>query len=67
MLQEGLRADPKGEELWNDASYSYAEAGKAAAALDANDRYISLRPNDPAPMGVWKWASLALCSVDLIC
>ena len=50
VIKEGLRADPKDEELWNDVTYFYAAAGNAAAALDANDQYISLRPNDPAPM-----------------
>jgi serine/threonine protein kinase/predicted Zn-dependent protease len=49
VLQEGLRLDPKDDYLWNQLSYVQAEAGNLAAALEANDRYLALRPGDPNP------------------
>ena len=49
VLQEGLRLDPKDDYLWNDLSYAQAEAGNLAAALEANERYLALRPGDPNP------------------
>ncbi len=50
IVREGLRADPKDEDLWNTLSYHYALAGDASAALDACDHYIAIRPNDPNPV-----------------
>ncbi|MFB3922977.1 MAG: protein kinase [Terriglobia bacterium] len=50
VLREGLRADPRDEELWNDVTYFYIASDNVTAALEANDQYISLRPNDPAPL-----------------
>jgi eukaryotic-like serine/threonine-protein kinase len=49
LLNEGLRADPKDEELWNALSYMYAAAGNQTAALDAANKYIAIRPSDPNP------------------
>jgi len=49
VLREGLTYDPKDESLWNILGYAYASKGDQAAALQANDQYMAVRPNDPAP------------------
>lgn len=49
VLKEGLQIDPKSEDLLNQLGYSEAHAGNLAAALQANDQYIAVRPNDPNP------------------
>jgi len=49
ILREGLATDPKDENLLNILGYAYANLGNQAAALQANDQYIAVRPNDPNP------------------
>jgi eukaryotic-like serine/threonine-protein kinase len=49
VLHEGLAPDPKDENLLNILGYAYANLGNQAAALQANDQYITVRPNDPNP------------------
>ncbi|HYN14721.1 MAG TPA: tetratricopeptide repeat protein, partial [Terriglobales bacterium] len=49
LLREGLASDSKDENLLNILGYAYAANGDQAAALQANDQYIALRPNDPNP------------------
>jgi len=50
ILREGLTYDPKDESLWNILGYAYANKGDQAAALQANDQYIAIRPGDPNPL-----------------
>jgi serine/threonine protein kinase/TolB-like protein/Flp pilus assembly protein TadD len=50
VVSAGLNADPKDEDLLNTACYEYAGVGNADAALNANNRYIALLPNDPNPV-----------------
>jgi len=50
ILREGLAADPKDEALLNILGYAYAAKGDLAAALQANDQYIAVRPGDPNPI-----------------
>jgi eukaryotic-like serine/threonine-protein kinase len=50
ILREGLTYDPKDESLWNILGYAYANKGDQAAALQANDQYIAIRPGDPNPV-----------------
>jgi eukaryotic-like serine/threonine-protein kinase len=49
LLKSGLQLDPKNESLLNSLSYAQAAAGNLKAALEANDQYMALRPNDPNP------------------
>jgi serine/threonine protein kinase/TolB-like protein len=49
ILREGLASDPKDESLLNILGYAYAAIGDQAAALQANDQYVALRPGDPNP------------------
>ena len=49
VLKEGLDLDPKNETLLNTTCYAYASAGNLPAALQANDQYLAVRPNDPNP------------------
>jgi eukaryotic-like serine/threonine-protein kinase len=49
MLNEGLKLDPKSETLLNVMGYAQANAGNLKAAIEANDQYIAVRPNDPNP------------------
>ena len=49
VLKEGLDLDPKNETLLNISCYVRAAAGNLPAALQANDRYLAVRPNDPNP------------------
>ncbi len=48
-LKDGLQLDPKNEELINVLVYSEADAGNLQAALQADDQYMAIRPNDPNP------------------
>ncbi len=36
--------------MWNILGYAYANKGDQAAALQANDQYIAIRPGDPNPV-----------------
>ena len=49
VAKEGLQLDPKNDELLNEAIYTQAATGNLAGALQADDQYIALRPNDPNP------------------
>ncbi|HEV2489555.1 MAG TPA: protein kinase [Candidatus Acidoferrales bacterium] len=49
LLDAGLKLDPKADSLWNMACYVRSLAGDEKGALEANDKYISLLPNDPNP------------------
>ncbi len=49
VLGEGLALDPKDDFLLNMSCYAQAAAGNLPAALQANDKYIALRPSDPNP------------------
>ena len=49
MLKDGLQLDPRNETFLNVLGYLEAEMGNLAAALQANDLYMALRPNDPNP------------------
>jgi eukaryotic-like serine/threonine-protein kinase len=49
LLKEGLQLDPNNETLLNILGYGEAAAGNLPAALQANDQYMALRPNDPNP------------------
>jgi len=49
VLQEGLATDPKDESLLNEQTYTEGYRGDLAAALQADDAYIAVRPNDPNP------------------
>jgi eukaryotic-like serine/threonine-protein kinase len=49
ILKDGLKLDPKDENILNQLGYSEALTGNLAAALQANDQYIAVRPNDPNP------------------
>ena len=50
VLREGLTYDPKDESVWNILGYAYANKGDQAAAIQANDQYIAVRPGDPNPV-----------------
>jgi tetratricopeptide (TPR) repeat protein len=49
VLKDGLQLDPKNDELLNMLGYAQAFSGNLAAALQANDQYMAVRPNDPNP------------------
>jgi len=49
ILRQGLATDPKDESLLNILGYAYASKGDQAAALQANDQYLAVRPGDPNP------------------
>ena len=49
LLKDGLQLDPKDDIFLNQLGYSQAVMGNLPAALQANDQYMSLRPNDPNP------------------
>jgi serine/threonine protein kinase/tetratricopeptide (TPR) repeat protein len=49
ILQAGLKLDPKNEIMLNQFAYSQAFSGNLQAALQADDQYIAVRPNDPNP------------------
>jgi tetratricopeptide (TPR) repeat protein/predicted Ser/Thr protein kinase len=50
ILREGLATNPKDESLLNILGYAYATKGDQAAALQANDQYMAIRPGDPNPV-----------------
>jgi serine/threonine protein kinase/TolB-like protein/predicted Zn-dependent protease len=49
MLKGGLQLDPRNEDLLNSLAYAEAAAGDLKAALQADDQYMAIRPNDPNP------------------
>jgi len=49
VLKDGLQLDPKNDLFLNMLGYGEAFSGNLAAALQANDQYIAVRPNDPNP------------------
>ena len=49
VLKGGLQLDPRNDALLNFLGYSEAFSGNLAAALQANDQYMTVRPNDPNP------------------
>ena len=49
VLKDGLQLDPRNEIFLNELGYAQASKGNLAAALQANDQYIALRPADPNP------------------
>jgi serine/threonine protein kinase/tetratricopeptide (TPR) repeat protein len=49
MLKDGLQLDPRNDTFLNVLGYLQGEMGNLAAALQANDQYMAIRPNDPNP------------------
>jgi len=49
VLKDGLQLDPRNEEFLNTLAYAQAASGNLTAALQADDQYIAVRPNDPNP------------------
>jgi serine/threonine protein kinase/tetratricopeptide (TPR) repeat protein len=49
VLKDGLQLDPRNESFLNLLGYSESAAGNLSAALQADDQYLALRPNDPNP------------------
>jgi len=49
VLKDGLQLDPKNDGFLNILAYAQAQAGNLAAALQADDQYLAVRPNDPNP------------------
>jgi serine/threonine protein kinase/tetratricopeptide (TPR) repeat protein len=49
MLKDGLQLDPRNDTFLNVLGYLEAGSGNLAAALQANDQYMAIRPNDPNP------------------
>lgn len=49
LLKDGLQLDPRNDIFLNQLGYSQAVNGNLAAALQANEQYMALRPNDPNP------------------
>ncbi|HLY60770.1 MAG TPA: protein kinase [Terriglobia bacterium] len=49
VLKDGLQLDAKNDALLNMLGYGEAFSGNLAAALQANDQYMAIRPNDPNP------------------
>jgi eukaryotic-like serine/threonine-protein kinase len=49
LLKAGLQLDPRNEDLLNELGYAEESAGDLKAALQANDQYMAVRPNDPNP------------------
>ncbi len=48
-LNRALEIDPNYAPAWNQISYCYSESGDLEKALEANQRYIELTPNQPNP------------------
>jgi len=49
VLKDGLQLDPRNEVFLNQLAYTQAAAENLPAALQADDQYIAVRPNDPNP------------------
>jgi len=49
VLKDGLELDPKNEVFLNMLAYAEAFSGNLPAALQADDQYSAVRPNDPNP------------------
>jgi serine/threonine protein kinase/tetratricopeptide (TPR) repeat protein len=49
MLKDGLQLDPRNEAFLNVLGYLQVRSGNLAAALQANDQYMAVLPNDPNP------------------
>ena len=49
LLKYGLQLDPKNDTFLNQFGYAQAVAGNLPAALQANDQYMAVRPNDANP------------------
>jgi serine/threonine protein kinase/tetratricopeptide (TPR) repeat protein len=49
VLKDGLQLDPRNEGFLNSLAYAQAQAGNLPAALQADDQYMAVRPNDPNP------------------
>jgi TolB-like protein/TolA-binding protein len=47
VLKDGLQLDPRNEIFLNQLAYAQAASGNLAAALQADDQYMAVRPNDP--------------------
>ncbi len=49
VLQEGLQLDPRSEMLLGWLVYAQGQTGNLPAALEADDQYRAVLPNDPNP------------------
>src|SRR5271157_1259197 len=49
LLMDGLKLDPRDDSFLNILGYLQAASGNLPAALQANDQYMALRPNEPNP------------------
>jgi serine/threonine protein kinase/tetratricopeptide (TPR) repeat protein len=49
LLKDGLQLDPRNDSFLNTLGYFQGASGNLTAALQANDQYMALRPNDPNP------------------
>jgi serine/threonine protein kinase/tetratricopeptide (TPR) repeat protein len=49
VLKDGLQLDSRNDTFLNQLGYMQAATGNLPAALQANDQYMALRPNDPNP------------------
>jgi serine/threonine protein kinase/TolB-like protein/predicted Zn-dependent protease len=49
VVQEGLQLDPKNDWLLSGLIYSQGQTGNLPAALQADDQYQAIRPDDPNP------------------
>jgi tetratricopeptide (TPR) repeat protein len=49
LLKDGLQLDPRNDLLLNMLGYGQELVGNLVAALQADDQYMALRPNDPNP------------------
>jgi serine/threonine protein kinase/tetratricopeptide (TPR) repeat protein len=49
LLKDGLQLAPRNDTFLNELGYAQALNGDLPAALQANDQYVALLPNDPNP------------------
>ena len=49
VLKDGLQLDPRNETFLNQLAYMEAASGNLSAAVQADDQYMAIRPNDPNP------------------
>jgi serine/threonine protein kinase/tetratricopeptide (TPR) repeat protein len=49
VLNDGLQLDPRNDIFLNQLGYAQAVMGNLPAALQANDQYLAVRPNEPNP------------------